>query len=389
MSKIDELIKEFCPQGVKFVDLHLVCEIQKGEQLNRARLSDSAPYPVINGGISPSGYHTEYNYDGPALTISQGGASAGYVSWINSNIWAGAHCYVLRPDSNQCNLRFLYFVLKQMQDQINRLREGAGIPGLGLGKLKYLKIPVPPIQIQLEIVSILDAFTELEAELEAELGARRKQYRYYLDALFTHPLKGVQWLPMGEVGEFVRGKGIQKSDFTEEGVPCIHYGQVFTQFGTSATGVNTYVNEFLGKQSRFAEKGDLVIATTSENINDVCKAVAWLGEEPVAVSGDAMIYKHQLDPLFVTYFFQTSFFQFEKNRKVSGTKVMRVSSSDLAKIQIPVPSLDQQREIGFQLQLLDDLISSNNAGLPAELAARRKQYEYYRDILLTFKELAA
>ena len=185
MSNIDDLIQKLCPQGVEYKELLKVCDIQKGAQLNRAELTDSAPYPVINGGISPSGYHTEQNFKGPALTISQGGASAGYVSWISSDFWAGAHCYVLKPDPKQYNLRFLYFVLTNMQDQINRLREGAGIPGLSLGKLKFLKIPVPPIQIQEEIISILDTFTEINAELEAELKARRQQYEYYRDKMLA------------------------------------------------------------------------------------------------------------------------------------------------------------------------------------------------------------
>ena len=194
---------------------------------------------------------------------------------------------------------------------------------------------------------------------------------------------------MGEVGEFIRGSGIQKSDLRDSGVGAIHYGQIHTHYGSWATETLSYVSEDLAHCSRRACPGDLVIATTSEDDQAVGKAVAWMGDREVAVSGDAYVYRHSLNPKYVAYFFQTGDFQALKRRYISGTKVRRVSGQHLAKITIPVPPLNEQVRIVAILDAFDALVNDLSVGLPAELAARRKQYEYYRDRLLTFKEAAA
>ena len=190
---------------------------------------------------------------------------------------------------------------------------------------------------------------------------------------------GVHHAVLGEVGSFIRGNGIQKKDFTESGVGCIHYGQIFTHFGLAATETKSFVSPELAARSRKAMPGDLVIATTSENDEDVCKAVAWLGGEPVAVSSDAFIYRHSLEPKFVSYFFNSRSFQEQKRPLISGTKVRRVSGEGLAKIRIPVPPLEIQREI---VRVLDKF-SQLEVELEVELEARHRQYELYRDVLLT------
>jgi len=191
---------------------------------------------------------------------------------------------------------------------------------------------------------------------------------------------GVEHKPLGDVGELVRGNGIQKSDFRESGAGCIHYGQIHTHYGTSATVTKSFVDPALAAKTRRARTGDLVIATTSEDDAAVGKAVAWLGVEEVAVSTDAFILRHSLDPKYVSYFFQTDDFQNQKRPYVTGTKVRRIAGSALAKVRIPVPPLEVQREIVRVL----DLFQSLEAELEAELEARRRQYAHYRDSLLTF-----
>ena len=131
----------------------------------------------------------------------------------------------------------------------------------------------------------------------------------------------------------------------------------------------------------------MVIATTSENDEDVCKAVAWLGDEEIAVSSDACYYTHKLHPKYVAYFFQTEHFQKQKRPFITGTKVRRVNADDLAKIQIPIPPLQEQERIVAILDKFDTLTNSITEGLPKEIELRQKQYEYYRDMLLTFPSL--
>lgn len=194
---------------------------------------------------------------------------------------------------------------------------------------------------------------------------------------------------MGEVGTFVRGNGLQKKDFTTEGIGCIHYGQIYTHYKTSATETITYCSKELAKKLRKAEHGDVVIATTSENVEDVCKAMAWMGRDSVAVSGDAYIFKHNQNPKYIAYIFQTAKFFDYKKRKANGTKVIRLSGDAIGKFEVPIPPIEEQNRIVAILDRFEALTTSLQDGLPAEIAARRQQYDYYRDKLLDFKRKTA
>ncbi len=197
----------------------------------------------------------------------------------------------------------------------------------------------------------------------------------------------VDHLAMGQegVGKFIRGSGLQKKDFTETGVGCIHYGQIYTHYGTYADKTKSFVSEDFAKKSRKAKRGDLIIATTSENDEDVCKAVAWLGEEEIAVSSDACFYTHKLNPKYAAYFFQTEQFQKQKRQYITGAKVRRVNAGNLAKILIPIPCpADPRKSLAIQAEIVRILDAFTS--LTAELTARKKQYNYYRDQLLSFDE---
>ena len=199
------------------------------------------------------------------------------------------------------------------------------------------------------------------------------------DLIAEHCPEGVEVKTLGEVGAFIRGNGLQKKDLVQVGVGAIHYGQVFTTYGTSTAITKSFVAPTLAARLRRAKPGDLVIATTSENDEDVCKAVAWIGEDEIAISGDACIYSHTMDPLYVAHYFQTDAFQSQKRRFISGTKVKRVSGTNIARIKIPVPPPAVQREIAGILGKMEML----EAELEAELEYRSRQYAHYRDSLLT------
>lgn len=186
---------------------------------------------------------------------------------------------------------------------------------------------------------------------------------------------GVKHQTLGEIGEFIRGNGIQKRDFQDSGFGCIHYGQIYTYYGLFADHTKSFIDPDLAEKRKKAYKGDLVIATTSENEEDVCKACAWLGEEPIAISGDAYIFRHHQNPKYISYCFQSELFQSQKKKYITGTKVLRVNGDAMAKIHVPVPPLPVQEEI---VRILDSFSS---------LEARRKQYAYYRNELLTFERV--
>lgn len=181
--------------------------------------------------------------------------------------------------------------------------------------------------------------------------------------------EGVEFKTLGDVGQFVRGNGLQKSDLADEGAPAIHYGQVHTHYGVWTEATKSFTSPEYAAKLRRARHGDLVIATTSEDDAAVAKATAWLGQSEVAVSGDAYIYRHGLDPKYVAYFFGSAKFQDQKARHITGTKVRRVSGDALAKIRIPVPPIEVQQEI---VRVLDKF-TQLEVELEAELIARRRQ----------------
>lgn len=181
---------------------------------------------------------------------------------------------------------------------------------------------------------------------------------------------GVEFKPLGEVGDFVRGIGLQKSDLRESGTPAIHYGQIHTHYGIWTETTKSFIDTSRAVRLRKAEPGNLVIATTSEDDASVAKATAWLGQEPVAVSGDAYIYQHNLDPRYVAYYFNSTPFESQKHKFVTGAKVRRISGSSLAKILIPAPPHEVQHEI---VRILDQF-TELAAELEAELRCRREQH---------------
>ncbi|EOF8241396.1 restriction endonuclease subunit S [Yersinia enterocolitica] len=306
----------------------------------------------------------------------------------------GGHATIFKPSNGVIGKYFAYFTQTDVFSSDKRkYSKGTKVIDVSATDMAKITIPIPcpdnpekSLAIQSEIVQILDKFTALTAELTAELTARKKQYNYYRDQLLSFEEGEVEHLPMGQenIGEFIRGGSLQKKDFTEIGVGCIHYGQIYTYYGTYADKTKTFVSEALAKKCRKAQSGNLIIATTSENDEDVCKAVAWLGDNDIAVSNDACIYKHNMNPKYVSYFFQTELFQSQKRQYITGTKVRRVNADNLAKILIPVPSTEEQAHIVAILDKFDTLTSSISEGLPREIELRQKQYEYYRDLLFSF-----
>ncbi|MDK2709782.1 restriction endonuclease subunit S [Enterobacter cloacae] len=198
----------------------------------------------------------------------------------------------------------------------------------------------------------------------------------------------VEWMSLGNIGSFIRGNGLQKKDFVESGFPAIHYGQIYTRYGLSADKTFTYVSPELANKLRKAQRNDLLLATTSENDEDVVKPLAWLGGE-VAISGDMMLFRHEQNVKYLAHFFQSEMFQKQKMKYISGAKVRRVSSGDLAKIKTPIPCPNNpEKSLAIQSEIVRilDTFTALTAELTAELSMRKKQYNYYRDQLLSFND---
>ena len=194
--------------------------------------------------------------------------------------------------------------------------------------------------------------------------------------------EGVEFKSLGDFAELVRGNGLPKSVFAESGIGCIHYGQIYTYYGVWTNETISFVAPETAAPLAKVNTGDIIITNTSENVEDVCKAVAWLGDAQIVTGGHATVIKHGQDPKYLSYYFRTPEFFAQKKKLAAGTKVIDVSAKNPAKIRIPVPPLQVQREIVKVL----DTFTKLEAELEAELEARRRQYQYYRDALLTFGE---
>ena len=382
LNYIEKLVAELCPDGVRYVSLGDISNIKRGKSLTKKNTLPGS-VPVIAGGRAPAYYHSTSNRQGPVVVVAGSGAYAGYVSYWEKDIYVSDAFSIEPKDVSMVNIKYIYYWLSSQQNKLYRLKSGSGVPHVYPRDFSKLITPLPHLTLQNKIVDILDKFTKLEAELEAELAARRAQYEYYRNSLFEN-LNGGGSEILGNLGKFIRGNGLQKKDLCVSGNPAIHYGQIYTQYGIWAHDTMSYIDESNYNKLRKAQPGSIIIATTSENDEDLGKAVAWLGNKEVAVSGDSYIYKHSMNPKYVSYFFSTYIFHDQKKKYITGTKVRRISGGNLAKIKIPLPPLAEQERIVKILDKFDVLVNDISSGLPAEIEARRKQYEYYRDRLLTF-----
>lgn len=256
------------------------------------------------------------------------------------------------------------------------------MPKFNKTEFKKIQIPIPSKSEQERIVSILDTFTFSIANLKEQIKERRKQYEHYRDQLLDLEGKdGVDVKCFGDICEMVKGNGVQKVDFVESGIGCIHYGQIYTHYGSYTYSTNKFVSKEVFEKAKKASKGDIIMTDTSENVEDICKSVAYLGEEDIAVSNHALIIKHKQNPKFLSYSTLTRSFFLQKRKVVYGVKVSGIKPEHLAQIKIYLPSLQTQSRI---VSILDQFEASIT-NLEAQLKEREKQYEYYRNQLLTFE----
>lgn len=205
----------------------------------------------------------------------------------------------------------------------------------------------------------------------------------------------IEWKAIGETGELVRGSGLPKTDFTESGVPAIHYGQIYTYYGLFTHTTKSYVSEETSKKLKKVNFGDVVITNTSENLEDVGTPLVYLGKEQAVTGGHATILKPSKGLLgqYFAYYTQTRAFFKDKRKYAKGIKVIDVSAKDLSKIQIPIPcpdnpekSLAIQSEIVRILDRFTELTTELTAELIIENNVRKKQFNYYRDLMLSFEK---
>ena len=317
-------------------------------------------------------------------------------------------------DNENINLRYIYHYLVYNKEHFQNIANNMQMPQISSNDTEKFKIPVPSLEIQSRIVQVLDNFdmvcNDLNIGLPKEIELRQKQYEYFREKLLTFVAEGeytesrveewdnsaiiklLQWVfgpirvELGAICDFVRGNGLQKKDFTAIGKSVIHYGQIYTKYDFSVSETLSKTSEIVFEKLKKAQSNDLVMATTSENVEDVGKAIVWEGKEEIGISGDSYIIQTTQNSRYLNYWLRSTSFQTQKERKVTGTKVIRINSKDIEKFQIILPSLIEQERIVSILDKFNILTHSLSEGLPKEIELRQKQYEYWRNQLLNFNE---
>jgi type I restriction enzyme S subunit len=396
MSKLEELIQQYCPDGVEFKKIKEVYQRIKGTPITAGKMkeiqSPTGEIRIFAGGKTvidaneadiPNANITRV----PAVLVqSRGVIDAIYYDkpfTFKNEMWAYTH-------KEQASVKFLYYVMKQNIQHFRDAASGMGaLPQISLGTTEDFEIPVPPLPIQEEIVRVLDTFTELQAELQAELQKRLQQYNFYRDNLLSFEGRSdVEWKKLGDVASIKTGRRFVRTDIRERGVPCFHYGDLYTYYGLTATQTKGYLDAELASKLRFAQPNDVVVVCAGENDMDIGVGVAWLGNEPAVVHDACCILHHDQNPRYISHFLRTHNYHLQMKKYVKNGKISSLPSSGLANALIPIPSLEEQERIATILDKFYALTTDITAGLPAEIEARRKQYEYYRDQLLTFKQKA-
>lgn len=388
MSKLDELIRELCPSGVETKKIKDVFLRLKGTPITAAKMKEiETPHGEIRVFAGGKTVINAYEKDIPGANITKVPAvlvqSRGVIDVVyfdkpftfKNEMWA-------YTAGNKETVKYLFYVLKNNIQIFRDAASGMGsLPQISLPVTDDFVIPLPPLPVQHEIVRILDTFTELTAELIAELTARKKQYVYYRVSLLSNSDKSIEKKQLGSLGRVRMCKRIMKNQTGSEGeVP-------FYKIGTFGKQADAFISrdlfqEFKAKYS-FPKKGEVLISAAGTIGRTVIyngepayfqdSNIVWLENDESEVLNKYLYHIYAISPWYVS----------------NGGTIARLYNDNIEKATIPLPSLKEQARIVSILDRFETLCNDITTGLPAEIEARKKQYEYYRDKLLTFPEAKA
>ncbi len=386
MSRLDELLTEHCSDGVQYKPLSEVCTIERGKRVTKSMLSDEGPFPVYQNCLTPMGFYESSNCPAYTPIVIVGGA-AGDVGYVDVDFWAADDCvYLIGTDVLN---RYVYHVLLNNIAFIKSNVRRASIPRLPRSVIENMMIPVPPIEVQREIVRILDNFTEhtmeLSAALTAELAARKKQYEYYRNKLLSFD-NGVEFVKLGDLFPFIRNGfvGTITPFFTdaENGVRYLEGTNVHN--GVISDNEVLYVTkEFHQQHIKNELKADDILMVQSGHIGE-CAVV---GEKYTGANCHALIIMSnggKCNSKYVCHYFHSQQGFKSLAPAITGGTVKHVLATKVKEIKIPVPPIHVQDKIAEVLDNFEAICNDLGISLPAEITARQKQLEYYRDLLLSF-----
>ena len=385
-SKIEKIIAELCPNGVEFKVLDEVCEVKTGgdtpKNYKKGQLEPSGqfPYPVYSNGTVTYGHSDTYKIDKDAVTISSIG-NVGFVAYRKAKFTPIIRLKVLIAKIDLLDTRFLFYVVSA----INFVGTNASLSSMKAADVKKYKIPLPPLAIQKEIVRILDAFTELTAELTA----RKKQYNYYRDQLLTFEEGEVEWKALGEVSNIQRGaspRPIAKYITDDNnGIPWIRIKD--TSSGSKyVNGTAQKITAEGAEKSRILKKGDFIISNSMSFGRPYILNIDGAIHDGWASISD---FGKELNPNYLYHYLSSNGVQNYWLGKINSGSVSNLNVGIIKNLRLAIPSPAEQARIVSILDKFDTLTHSISEGLPREIALRQKQYAYYRDLLLNFPKSEA
>ena len=384
MTRLNELINELCPEGVEYKMLGEVTEMQRGTSLTKVN-SNLGEYPVISGGREPAFYCDLFNRENETITVAGSGAGAGYVQYWNQKIFV-CDAFSIKGSRNLLT-KYIYYCLENLQEKIYATKKGGGVPHVHISSISNFKIPIPPLPVQEEIVRILDKFTSLEAELEAELEARKKQYEFYRDRLLTFgDVRGgatsdVVWRTLGDICKKVVSGGTPQAGNPE------YYGGTIPWLRTQEVDWKDITDTVV----KITEAG--LNASSAKWIPENCVIVAMYGATaakvainkiPLTTNQACCNLEIDENQALYRYVFHWLCKEYLSLKALGQGSQSNINAQTIKQYKIPIPSLEIQNKIVNVLDNFDAICSDLNIGLPAEIEARKKQYEFYRDALLTY-----
>ena len=390
MSKLEELIKEFCPNGVEYKRINEFTKLLRGKRLTKSQLVENGKYAVYHGSLAPLGYYNEVNRDSGVIIVNTGGI--GGVGYSDTPFWCSDGCFCLAHSPKMVD-KYVYYALVGFKDYlISRTRVG-GVPTIDSDTVLSIKIPLPALPVQREIVRILDSFTlynaELIDELTMEITARRKQYEYYRDKLLNFSSE-IQFFALGDV-IISLNTGLNPRQFFHLNTPDaknyyvtireLQNGKIV--FTDKTDKINDAALKLCNNRSNL-EVGDVLFSGTG-----TIGTTAIIDKPPLNWNIKEGVYaikpnKRKINSKFLMYLLQCQFVRDLYLSKAAGGTVQSVPMGEMKKLKIPVPSIEVQERIVQVLDNFDAICSDLGIGLPAEIEKRQKQYEYYREKLLTF-----
>lgn len=382
MSKLEELVQRLCPNGVEYKRLGDVLVIKNGRDYKSFK---SGNVPVYgSGGIMA--YIDTAVYDKPSVLIPRKG-SLEKLYYVDKPFWNVDTIFYTEINTELVCPKFVYYWLAKQH--LERLNKAGGVPSLTQAVLNKIIIPVPPLEIQREIVRILDRFTELSTELSkeltAELAAREKQFQFYRKQFFEFKKSDcVQIVCIKDICELLTGYPFDSSQFAATGINLLRGMNIKRGILDYSESNNRYWNSVQGYEKFLLSIDDIVIAMDGSLVGKSYAQVKSNHLPSLLVQRVARVRVTKANAHYVYHYISSGTFTRYVEKKKTGGAVPHITLKDIANFKIPLPSENMQKEISDSLDHFNALCNDLTSGLPAEIAARQKQYEYYRDKLLTF-----